>query len=63
MIRILQIVAIRQMSAPIRRPSSSIVQESVEKCEVVHSSEKVFPRIAGQTSAIVWFLGVHGKKP
>jgi len=28
---------IRQMSAPIRPPSSSIVQESVEKCEVVHT--------------------------
>jgi hypothetical protein len=32
------------MSAPSRRPSSSIVQESVEKCEVVHTSEKkIFP--------------------
>jgi len=51
------------MSALIRPPSSSIVQESVEKCDVVHTSEKVFPRIAGQASAIVWFLGVHGKKP
>jgi hypothetical protein len=26
----------RQMNARIRLPSSSIVQESVEKCEVVH---------------------------
>jgi hypothetical protein len=30
------------MSAPIRLPSSSIVQKSVEKREVVHTYEKVF---------------------
>jgi hypothetical protein len=28
---------IRQMSAPICAPSSSIVQESIEKCEIVHT--------------------------
>jgi hypothetical protein len=39
------------MSARIRPSSSSIVQESVEKCEVGHTYEKVFRRIAGQASA------------
>jgi hypothetical protein len=54
---------IRRMNAPIRPSSSSIVQESVAKCEVVHTSVKIFPRIVGQASAIVWFLGFHDKKP
>jgi hypothetical protein len=57
------ITGIRRMNAPIRPSSSSIVQESVAKCEVVHTSVKIFPRIVGQASAIVWFLGFHDKKP
>jgi hypothetical protein len=34
--RLFSLAGIRQMNARIRLPSSSIVQESVEKCEVVH---------------------------
>jgi hypothetical protein len=33
------LTGIRQMNAPIRPPSSSLVQESVGKCEVVHTWE------------------------
>jgi hypothetical protein len=54
--RLFSLTGIRQMNAPIRQLSSSIVQESAEKCEVVHNIGKSFPRIPGQSSAIVWFL-------
>jgi hypothetical protein len=56
------LTGIRQMSAPIRPPSSSIVQESVEKCEVVHTQEKVFPRIAGPANAMSGFWASMAKK-
>jgi hypothetical protein len=46
---------IRQMSAPSRRPSSSIDQESVEKCEVVHTSKNFSPdRGPGERHCLVF---------
>jgi len=35
--RLFSLTGIRQMNAPIHPPSSSIVQEPVEKCEVIHT--------------------------
>jgi hypothetical protein len=35
--RLFSLTGIRQMNVPIRRLSSSIVQESVERCEAVHT--------------------------
>jgi len=49
------LAGIRQMSAPSRRPSSSIDQESVEKCEVVHTSEKIFPPDRGTGERLYGF--------
>src|SRR5215467_5593834 len=34
--------------------SAKKLKKSVEMCEVVHTRKKVFPRIAGQASAVFW---------
>ena len=45
------------MSAAIRPPPNSIVQESVEKCGVVHTEQKVFLGLRHRRAAIVPVFG------
>src|SRR5262249_12488187 len=53
------------MSAPSRRPSSSIDKESVEKCEVVHTSKKFSPGSRDRRAPLSGFwasIHIRGEK-